>query len=781
MSAGRTISVQRTSRTVSTARTDRCNLGPSHCCTATDHSVDRPCMPDAFLDSDCFERTGHTVADEPNPHRHRFVDFVVRRARMVVATCVVVIVLAGSWGIGVVKDLSLGGYTDPGSEAAHVDDIVEAQFGRQVPDVAIVYTPHDGRTVDDIRGDVEANLADIDPTILARDPISYWNMPPTVAAGLKSFDGKSALAVLTLVGDEDTRVKTFLDIRDARSIDGIDVQFGGFATIADAYNTEARADLVRAETITFPILMVLLLLIFGGVTAAAVPLCIGGLSILASLAVMRLLTMFTEVSIFATNIASLVGLGMAVDYSLFVLTRFREELRRGASTTEAVRRTMSTAGRTVGFSSLLLVCGFVGMLIFPQAMIRSLGFGGMAAVAVSAFVSLTALPAALVLLGPRINSLSWRRGAIERGDARAERFWGSVAERVMRKPLVVAIAIFAFLGLLSAPIFGVALGDLDHTGLPPDAPARVATEALFSDFPLANSGVTVMIVSDTGAQPDPSVVQRFAADIGRVDGIAAAFPAGGADDYGVVRAILSSPDRTRTALDTVTRLRDLGAPEGTEIRIGGATALSQDGISSIYRTIPWMFVIMIAATFVVTTAAFRSIVLSTKAIAMAMLSLAATFGVLTWVFHDGHGAGILGITPGPLQATMSILIMAVVFGLSTDYEIFLLSRIVEAHDAGATTRAAVKTGAARTGRVVTAAALLLITVTAFFSLSELAMMRLVGIGIIVGLILDATVVRMLLVPALVALMGEANWWLHPARKATNIPSPTTDKDSEHVG
>ncbi|SNT43263.1 MMPL family transporter [Rhodococcoides kyotonense] len=713
--------------------------------------------------------------------RNRLAQFVVRRARLVVASCVVVIVLAGIWGFGVLHDLSLGGYSDPGSEAARVDEIVEAQFGRQVPDVAILYTPTDGRTVDDIRGDVEQNLSDVDASLLARDPVSYWNMPPAIAQGLKSFDGRSALAVLTMNGDEDARVKTFLDIRDDLAIDGVDVQFGGFATIADAYNTEARADLIRAETITFPILMVLLLVIFGGVTAAAVPLCIGGLSILASLAVMRVLANFTEVSIFATNIATLVGLGMAVDYSLFVLTRFREELRRGASAEEAVHRTMATAGRTVAFSALLLVCGFVGMLIFPQAMIRSLGFGGMAAVAVSAFVSLTALPATLALLGPRINSLSWRAGAADRGDARAERFWGSVAERVMRRPVVVATAIFALLALLAAPIAGVALGDLDHTGLPPDAPARIATDKLFADFPLANSGVTIMVQSENGSPPDALVVQQLAAEMGRVDGIAAALPSGSADDYGVIRAILTSPDRTQGALDTVTRLRAVEAPEGTDIRIGGATALSQDGITSIYDTIPWMFAIMIAATFVVTTAAFRSIVLSAKAIAMAMLSLAATFGVLTWVFHDGHGAGIIGVTPGPLQATMSILIMAVVFGLSTDYEIFLLSRIVEAHDVGATTREAVKIGAARTGRVVTAAALLLITVTAFFSLSELAMMRLVGIGIIIGLILDATVVRMLLVPALVALMGEANWWLHPRKTVPEQVSRPLEKDNENVG
>ncbi|MDJ0392182.1 MMPL family transporter [Rhodococcus sp. G-MC3] len=713
--------------------------------------------------------------------RDRVVDAIITHARYVLATCVVVIVAAGIWGVEVVSTLSLGGYSDPHSQAAQVDDIVDAQFGRTVPDVAIVYTPTDGRGVDDIGDVVADNLARIDPGLLVRAPTTYWNVPPAFTTGLVSFDRRSALAVLTFNGDEGTRIKAYRDIAEARSIDGIDVQFGGFSVIANAYNTEARADLIRAETITFPVLMVLLLLIFGGVTAAAIPLCIGGLSILGSLAVMRVLTMFTEVSVFATNIATLVSLGMAVDYSLFVLTRFREEIRDGASTADAVRRTMRTAGRTVAFSGLLLVCGFIGMLIFPQAMVRSLGYGGMAAVAAAAFVSLTALPAALALLGPRINSLSWRSGAIERGDARAERFWGSVASAVMRRPVVVAVAIIAFLALLSAPVFGATLGDLDHKGLPQDSPARVATDTLFSDFPLANSGVTVMIQSTDGGQPDSRSVQLVVDEVSDVDGIAAAAPGGVADDYAVVRAILTSPDRTQGALATVDSIREIAPPEGTVIMIGGPTALSQDGIDSIYGTVPWMFAIMIAATFVVTTAAFRSIVLSIKAIVMAMISLAATFGVLTWIFVDGHGAGAVGITRGPLQATMSILILAVVFGLSTDYEIFLLSRIVEAHDRGASTRDAVRIGASRTGRVVTAAALLLITVTAAFSLSELAMMRLLGIGVIVGLILDATVVRMLLVPALVTLMGEANWWLHPKKSVPESDTTARDKDTQNVG
>lgn len=692
------------------------------------------------------------------------VDFVIARARWVLTTVVAIVLIAGTWGLGVVDELSLGGYTDPGSESSKVDALVEARFGRDVPDIVVVYTPTDGRTVDEIGDTVGASLGSIESGVLARSPVTYWTVPDAFASGLRSTDGHSALAVLTLDGDEDRRVNSYQELRTTLQIDGVTVQFGGFWTIVDAYNEQARSDLVRAEMITFPILLVLLLIVFGGFVAAATPLVIGGLSVLASLAVLRALNSVTEVSVFATNIASLVGLGMAVDYSLFVLTRFREELRSGRGTADAVRRTMSTAGRTVAFSALLLICGFVGMLVFPQAMIRSLGFGGMAAVAVAAVISLTALPAALALLGPRIDSLSWRKGAIDRGEARAQHFWGTVADRVMRRPIFVAVAIIGVLAVLSAPISGVALGDLDHTGLPPDSPARIATEKLFTDFTLANSGVTVVIESDTDAPPSSVAIADVTAAIARAEGVAVALPGGSADNLTVVDAVMTSADRTPGALATLDAIRSIPAPSGTTLRVGGSTAQSEDGIDAIYATVPWMLAIMVLATFTMTTLAFRSIVLSLKAIAMAIVSLGATFGVLTWIFHDGHGSGLIGVTPGPLQSTMSILIMAVVFGLSTDYEIFLLSRIVEAHDNGATTREAVRIGAARTGRVVTAAALLLITVTAFFSLSELSMMRLVGIGIIVGLLIDATIVRMMLVPALVTLMGNANWWLHPIPK-----------------
>ena len=553
------------------------------------------------------------------------VDVVVARARWVLAVVVGIVLIAGTWGLGVVDELSLGGYSDPGSESARVDALVESRFGRDIADIAVIYTPTDGRTVDGIEDAVAANLAGIDAGMLARDPVTYWTVPDAVAPGLRSSDGNSALAVLTLNGDEDRRVKSYQDLRDELTIDGVTVQFGGFSAVVDAYNEQARADLVRAETITFPILLVLLLVVFGGLVAAVTPLVIGGLTVLASLAVLRALNSVSEVSVFATNIASLVGLGMAVDYSLFVITRFREELRAGHGTADAVRRTMSTAGRTVAFSALLLICGFIGMLIFPQAMIRSLGFGGMAAVAIAAVVSLTALPAALVLLGPRIDSLSWRAGAIDRGEARAQRFWGTVADRVMHRPVLVAAAIIGVLAVLSAPISGVALGDLDHTGLPPDSPARTATQTLLTEFTLASSGVTVVVQSVNDAPPSPAAVAEVTDAIDRTDGIALAFPRGSVDDLTVVDAIMTSADRTPAALATLDAVRSIPAPAGTTLRVGGSTAQSEDGIDAIYSTIPWMLAIMVLATFTMTTLAFRSIVLSIKAIAMATVSLADTF------------------------------------------------------------------------------------------------------------------------------------------------------------
>lgn len=689
---------------------------------------------------------------------NRWSTIVTTRPLLVLLATIIVVLGGGAWGVGVFDRLSLGGYTDPGSESAYVENLVAEHFGRQVPDLSVRYTARDGETIDDLGPEVAARLAELDPELMATPPLSYWSAPPLAQAFLRSTDGNSALVVLALNGTENSRINALSGLQEQLTIDGTNTEFSGFSAVASAYNEVSRSDLVRAEMFSFPVLLLLLLVIFGSLVGAAVPLCIGGLAIAGSLAALRGISYFTEVSAFSVNIASLVGLGMSIDYGLFIVTRFREELRAGRSVDDAVTRTMATAGRTVSFSALLLVCAFLGMLVFPQAIIRSFAFGGIAALAISAALAMTALPAALMLLGNRINSLSWRAGVIERSEDRAARVWGGIATWVMRRPAVIATSIIALLLVLTAPVFGASLGELDHNGLPAGHEARTAVDDLMNNFPIANNGATVVVRTLDGSAPSLQATGEVIAAVNATEGVRQVVPTGVSEDLAAFRAAFTTPDRSVESMATVDRLREIPAPEGTEILLGGLNALTMDGLDAMAQRLPWMFLVMVSVTFIVMLMAFRSIVLPIKAIAMAALSLGATFGILTWVFQDGHGAHLFGVTPGPLPGTMVILIIAVVFGLSTDYEIFLLSRMVEAHEQGADTEEAVRIGIARTGRIVTAAAALLIVVTAAFTLSELTMMRFVGIGMIVALIIDATIVRMLLVPALVKLMGPVNWW-----------------------
>jgi len=453
---------------------------------------------------------------------------------------------------------------------------------------------------------------------------------------------------------------------------------------------------------------------------------------------------------------------LAIEYGLFIVSRFREELRTGSSSMEATVRTVSTAGRTVVFSGLLLICAFAGMLVFPQAVIRSLGFGAMAAVASAALLSLTAVPALLALLGTRINSWTWSRTASDRSDARAHKFWGGVVTRVMKNPGIVAAVIVAGLLIVATPILKVSLGEVDYTALPKNDPARAAFETLATDFESTGDGATVVLRGLDGVKPQGPPVAELTAAMNTTPGVARAEFLGSKDDLVAFQASYSEPSdgttEARSQSNAVTALRAITPPDGTEILVGGGRANVDDGNAAIAKWLPVMIAIMVISTLVLLFLAFGSIVLPIKAVLMAGLSLAATFGALTWVFQEGHGASLLGVTPGPLESTFVVLILAVIFGLSTDYEVFLMSRMVEARSAGASTEEAVVFGAQRTGRIVTAAALILIVVTGAFTISGLSIMKFLGFGVILALIIDATIIRMLLVPSLVKLMGEANWW-----------------------
>ncbi|MBM4475437.1 MMPL family transporter [Rhodococcus hoagii] len=688
----------------------------------------------------------------------RWASIVVARKWWVLAVVLIAAVVAGIWGTGVFSKLSQGGYTDPGSESAQVSKIVDDNFGRQDPDIVAIYTVPAGQTLAELEPVVTETLDRFAADVPTQSVTSYWTAVPPAKQLLLSNDGTKVAASIVLSPDAEVTVANFGDLLPRLEIDGVESEFAGGAVVGVSLSNRLQADLVRAEAIAIPITLVLLVFVFGGVAAAAVPVFVGLLSVLSSLGILRLLAGVTEVSSFALNVASLIGLGLAIDYGLFIVSRFREELATGSAPADAARRTVLTAGRTVMFSGLLLVCAFAGMLVFPQAVIRSLGFGAIAAVTGAAVLSLTVLPALLAILGHRIDALSWRKGAAQRGEERARRFWGGVVTKVMRRPAVVAVGIIAGLLVLAAPLTKATLGEITYTALPADDPARIATETLTTEFPSTGEGATLVLRGPGGAPASPGDLSRVVAEAKQVDGISQAVVLATKNDVTAIQALYAEGVEGGAAGDAVQGLRAIEAPPGTELLVGGGQASVDDGNAAIVRFLPAMIAIMVLSTLVLMFLAFGSVVLPIKAVAMAGLSLAATFGVLTWVFQKGHGAELLGVTPAPLEATFVVLILAVVFGLSTDYEVFLMSRMVEARAAGATTEEAVRIGAERTGRVVTAAAMLLIVVTGAFTVSGLSIMRFLGVGMILALIIDATVVRMLLVPSLVKLMGEANWW-----------------------
>ncbi|MEG8180302.1 MMPL family transporter [Nocardia terpenica] len=705
----------------------------------------------------------------------RWAGAVAARPKLVILVALVLALGFGLFGADVQDRVSAAGFSDPGSEAALVDQVVRARIGPQNPDVIAIYTVPDGQSLTDLGPRVQRAVADIDPGLLAHRVETYWNNVPPRQGYFRSADGRQALAVVYAAGDENQRIAAYRNIAAALRIPGVETRFTGYSALADAITVQSRHDLVVAESVSLPVTLVILVLVFGGLVAAALPVLVGLLAVLGSLGAVGLIARVTEVSVFAVNIASLLALGLAIDYGLFVVSRFREELAAGRAAPEAVARTLATAGRTVGFSALLLACAFAGTFVFPQAVLRSLGFGAIAAVALAAVLSLTVLPAALVLIGPRIGKWSWRADAFERGERRAARFWGGVVAAVMRRPAVVAVAIGALLLTLASLLGGVRLGDVDHTALPAGSAARTTVDELAAHFPAANSGATVLVSRTDGTAPNAADADRIGAEIGGVRGVHQVLQVGRDADVVVLHAALDVPDRSEPATEIVTRIRNLELP-GIALRVGGESAATVDSVHAIVSRMPLMIAVMVAATLLLLLLAFRSVVLPIKAVLMAFLSLAATFGILTWIFYRGHLAGMLAVSVGPLSAGMLVLILAVVFGLSTDYEVFLLSRMVEAHHAGADTAEAVRTGIVKTARVITAAATLLVFITGAFTLSPLTPMRFLGLGMIIALIIDATLVRMLLVPALVKLMGPANWWM-PGRRA---PKSVRVVEREHL-
>jgi RND superfamily putative drug exporter len=567
---------------------------------------------------------------------------------------------------------------------------------------------------------------------------------PLVQPPLRSRDGSEAL--LAAYADAHLPAETWRNAAtrvERRLAQRPDLVVGGPALATRQVNSRVQHDLTRAEAIAFPILFVLALFVFRGVVAALLPLLCGALTILGALLLLRILDAITPVSSYALNIVTGAGLGLGIDYSLLLVSRYREELRRLGPGPEAVRETLRTAGRTVAFSAVTVAAAIATLAVFPLGFLRSMGIAGGFVAPLAGLDSLTVLPALFRLLGERVTALAVRHARVS-----GEGGWYRLAHGIMRRPLPVALASAAVLVVLGIPFAGIRFTGVDATVLPPGAASRVVDEAVRNDFPpRALSTAFAVGHGDSAA---------YAARVRALPEAAAVFPprrlGPGTWELRVSSGRGFLDDRSQRL---VARMRAL--PGGA--LVGGSAAQVRDQKHAIGGSLPLAIALICAITFVLLAAATRSLVLPLKALVMNFLTLSAAFGILVFVFQDGRLEGLLGYrSQGALELTQPVLLFAIAFGLSTDYGVFLLTRIREAWDAGLPNREAVAVGLERTGRIVTAAALLFCIAVGSFATSQIVFVKEVGLGIALAVLIDASIVRALLVPSLMALLGRWNWW-----------------------
>ncbi len=694
----------------------------------------------------------------------RWAQLLVSRARFVLLFGVVAAVAAGVYGVGVFASLSDGGFEDPASESARELALEQETFGNRSVDVVAIYSARDGgtATAPAFRREVESIVAGL-PEEAVASTTTYYD---TASPGLISRDQTATQVLISLQGGSQDEMSASYDaVREDLESSRLETDLGGPWAVYGDVNEIASEDLARAESFSLPIVLLLSLLIFGSLVAASMPVIVGAVAVVGALAVVRLLTTFTEVSVFSINIITLLGMGLAIDYALFVVSRFREELAKrpdddAGAVRAAVLTTMATAGRTVLFSGLTVAAAMASLLIFPQGFLRSMGYGGIAAVVVAMVAALTLLPAMLMLLGRRIDAGRLPRGLRRRskhrvaGSTPGRGAWAAVAHSVMRRPVTYLSVIVVGMLAIASPFLGVSWGSVDYRVLPEDAPAHVAAEKLNTEFGPETSSANVMV---TGS--DPSQTASYTRAVEATDGVTGVQPVAQDGESTLLRVSWAGNSQSDYSQDMVRDLRAVDPAPGAEALVGGLTADTVDLLGSVGDRLPWMGLTVVAVMLLLLFLAFGSVVLPIKAVLMNAISITASFGVVTWIFADGNLEGLLGFeSSGFLDATQPILMLAILFGLSMDYEVFLLSRVREQWDLTGDNTLAVATGVQKTGRIITSAALLLAVVIGAFATSGLVFMKLIGIGMLVALLLDATVVRALLVPATMKLLGRANWW-----------------------
>ncbi|MEO3782211.1 MMPL family transporter [Actinocorallia sp. B10E7] len=670
---------------------------------------------------------------------------VYRRRKLILWLSLAAVLFFGVWGTGVFGAVTTaGGFDTPGSDSHKAAQLIEDGFGRSEPDVVVLYS---GRDVDDpaVKDAVTASLAAL-PKDAVVSTATYWS---TGSPQFVSEDRTSTYAVLNLAGKTpQERTDTFTELEPKlRDAQGLQVRLGGQVVTEDAINSRVSSDIAFAETISMPVLLVLLLIIFGGLVAASLPLVIGGVAILGSFTALHVLTYFTDVSTFSISITTFLGMGLAIDYGLFMVWRFREELARSDGDVEtAVVRTMGTAGRTVAVSGVTVAVSLAGLLLFEQLFLRSMGMGGVATVLVAMLAAVVVLPALLAVLGPKVRS----RKAKKTGQTGGGEHWQRIAQGVMRRPVVVSLSVVALLLVLGAPFLRINWGGVDTRVLPEGTETRAVAEVLEADF--QSSAVSPIDVVVKGAPAEP-----YLAELTKVEGVTGGTIVGTSGDLTRIRLTYDGDPYSSEVRDLVREVRAVPAPGDTYV--GGATATLEDQLASLGDNLVPLALFVGIATFILLFLAFGSLVLPLKAILMNLLSLTATFGAIVWIFQDGHFSGLLDFTvTGDIAPAMPILMLAMLFGISMDYEVFLLSRVREQYDLTGDNTEAVATGLQRTGSIITSAALLFVVVVGAFATSGITFMKLTGVGMFIAVVVDATIIRVLLVPATMRLLGGANWW-----------------------
>ncbi|MEV0000104.1 MMPL family transporter [Streptomyces sp. NPDC050848] len=736
--------------------------------------------------------------------------FVTARPRLSLLVALVITALAVLAGGGVADRMGSGGWEDPDAESTYATRVLEREFPASQPNLLLLVDAREGG-VDDPAVAAEARRLterlDAEPGVSGIG--SYWG---TGSPALRSEDGRQAVIAARVEGDEKAAGEILERIAPAyRGAHGpVEVSVGGPLAVQHEMQTVIQEDLLRAELIALPVTLVLLVMVFGSAVAALLPLGIGIVAILGTNAVLRGITEFTDVSVFAQNLTTALGLGLAIDYALFVVRRFREELAGGADPRTAIGTTLRTAGRTVLFSALTVAVSLAAMLVFPQYFLRSFAYAGIAVVLLAAAAALILLPAALLLLGDRVNALDLRRlfrrrrksgaegaGASGAEDAGSGAGWARAAGLVMRRAPVFAVATATGLVLLGLPFLGVNFGTVDDRQLPTTAESRVVQDQLRDGFP-GSPGGGLTVLAEGAATPQALTGYRERIQdldgIARVEGPVTSGTGPGSSAYFTV--VPEGEGVGETAQSVVGELRAAPAPFDTSVT--GAAAVLVDSKDAIGDRLPWALAIIVVVTLVLVFLLTGSVVIPIQAVVLNALSLTAMFGAVVWVFQDGHLSGLLGFTPtGDIETNLPVLMFCVAFGLSMDYGVFLLSRIKEEYDETGDHDHAVRFGLRRTGGLITAAAVILAVVMVAIGTSRVTNTKMLGLGVALAVLMDAMVVRSLLVPSVMKLTGRLTWWAPgPLRRfhdrfgiseggGAPSPSPSSapaaERDKEPVG